>query len=129
MNEMTLQTETEVSVSKFYHYNQNNSGGSFVLDEQRGLTHHVIIEAYSADEADVRAEEIGIYFGGLGDCPCCGDRWSEQYGDEGNTVPTIYGEPIETYISSHNWMPPGKESVVHYLDGRVVWHGAFKKVS
>lgn len=62
----------------FYRFNQNNSGGSFVEDED--LTHTVFIEAGSAKEANARAENFGIYFDGCNsgiDCDCCGDRWYE----------------------------------------------------
>ena len=48
----------------FYHYSQNNSGGSFDFDQEEGITHHVVIEAESAYLADRRAESIGLYFGG-----------------------------------------------------------------
>lgn len=112
--------------SKFYEYNQNNSGGSFTLDETRGITHYVIVEAYDSDHADRLAEDIGLYFDGDGDCPCCGDRWSSSWGD-GTDTPTIYGEDVTTHISLMAWMPPGLEIVVHYLDGRKVWHGVFTK--
>ena len=112
--------------SKFFEYNQNNSGGEFVLDETRGITHYVIIEALNSGQADSLAEEIGLYFDGEGDCPCCGDRWYPSYGD-GTDIPTIYGEDVEAKVSIMAWMPPGKEIVVHYLDGRKVWHGVFTK--
>ena len=114
--------------TKFFNFSQNNSGGSFVLDEAAGITHYVIVEAVDADHANRRAEEIGLYFGGLDDCPCCGDRWSSQWDNtDGYDFPSIYGEPIDTHVTLHAWMPPGKESVVHYLDGRKEWHGVFTK--
>lgn len=114
--------------TKFYHFSQNNSGGSFDFDEQRGITHNVIVEAKDYEHANRLAEDIGIYFGGLGDCPCCGDRWYEQWDEKGDSVPSIYGEPVESQISSMAWMPPGKETVVHYLDGRRDWYGVVTKV-
>ncbi len=60
----------------FYHYSQNNSGGRFVYCPDRGISHHVIIEAVSDRAANIIAEDIGLYFDGEGDCTCCGDRWS-----------------------------------------------------
>ena len=66
----------------FYHYSQNNSGGSFDFDKKAGITHHVVIEAESAEAADRKAESIGLYFDGEGDCPCCGERWSTCWPDE-----------------------------------------------
>ena len=85
--------------TKFYHFSQNNSGGSFNISEL--LAHHVIIEAHSAEDANDRAISIGLYFNGCqdgGDCPCCGDRWYEQYDDDdGTDTPMIYDESPETY--------------------------------
>lgn len=109
----------------FYTFNQNNSGGDFDFDKVAGITHYVIIEADSADEANAKALEIGLYFDGAHDCPCCGNRWSEVWGGYGvSEVPSIYEEPIETYLAgdSMRWMEPGAEIVVHYADGRMVWH-------
>lgn len=129
MGELVVKEKSEIVTSKFFTFNQNNSGGSFTLDEDRGITHYVIIEAFSAEDANRRAEDIGLYFDGDGDCPCCGDRWYEQWGDEkGTDRPEIYGEPADSYIASFTWMPPGKEIVIHYLDKRVDWHGVFKTI-
>ena len=111
----------------FYHFNQNNSGGSFDFDENRGITHHVVIEADKASYANADAEEIGIYFNGWAaglDCDCCGDRWREVWESDGKEVPTIYGEPVQEAINSkyfYPWMEPGKEVCVHYKDGRKEW--------
>lgn len=66
---------------KYFEFSQNNSGGSFVEDENLG--EYVLIEAEDLDKAIEIAEEIGIYFNGVTDerdCPCCGDRW--YYPDE-----------------------------------------------
>ena len=125
----SITSSREISSPKFFHYSQNNSGGRFVFDEGRGITHHVIVEAVNADDANHRAEEIGLYFDGLGDCTCCGDRWYSQWDDkDGNEVPSIYGEPVASGISLVAWMPPGKETVVHYLDGRKEWFGIVTKL-
>lgn len=62
----------------FYQFRQNNSGGSFDYDDRSGLSVNVYIEAGTADEANSRAEDLGIYFDGVdngSDCSCCGDRW------------------------------------------------------
>ena len=103
----------------FYHYHQNNSGGSFDIDDNVHID--VIIEADNTKVANRKAEEIGIYFGGEGDCECCGDRWSAQYNDEsGDTVPTIYGEPVETVCSYNGmrWADDDIKAYVYYADGR-----------
>jgi len=77
----------------YYTYSQNNSGGYFDSDEN--VSEYVIIEADNAEQANERAQEIGLYFDGAGDCPCCGDRWTEQWDDgEGTKAPSIYGKSV-----------------------------------
>ena len=77
----------------WYRYHQNNSGGSHEYDPSRGTSVDVYIEADSADEANERAREIGLYFDGVDDgwdCDCCGDRWYEETypEDDGFEPPT-----------------------------------------
>ena len=43
----------------FYLFDQNNSGGSFVLNDK--LCHRLFIEADSAEEAVSIAENLGCY--------------------------------------------------------------------
>ena len=65
----------------WWHYSQNNSGGSF--DKDGGDATYV--RAPSASQANRIAKNNGIYFDGvydLQDCPCCGDRWSSARGDD-----------------------------------------------
>lgn len=60
-------------------YRQNNSGG--VWD---GPAKYILCEAKDAATADRMALEAGAYFNGCEngqDCSCCGDRWSEAWGD------------------------------------------------
>ncbi|MGW3072762.1 DUF7296 family protein [Kitasatospora sp. NPDC001132] len=105
----------------FYTYNQNNSGGGFDYDAERGISVFVIVEADSAEGADARAREIGLYFDGVedgNDCDCCGDRWSEAW--SGDQVPSIYGTPLENHRPYGTWMGDLPEAYVHYADGRVV---------
>ena len=64
----------------FYEFDQNNSGGVFITDNN--LCHRLYIEADSIDEAISKAEELGCYWDGVTkglDCPCCGDRWYQPY--------------------------------------------------
>lgn len=106
----------------FYHYSQNNSGGYFNYYPDKGISHYVIIEASSAKSADARAEGVGLYFDGSGDCQCCGNRWSKQWNDDqGKEVPSIYGTPVEEYnpktaFLGIKWID-GYETFVHYADG------------
>lgn len=102
----------------FYCFNQNNSGGSFQIDDD--VAHYVFIEAESASQANDHAESIGIYFNGCADdrdCPCCGDRWNPAWRDEGTEVPEIYGTPLNEYKDM--WTDTGEPMAhVYYADGR-----------
>ena len=109
----------------FYEFGQNNSGGSFVIDND--LTCHVIIEADNDKEANKLAEGVGVYFNGCDDnidCNCCGDRWYEQYEEEGDEVPSVYGTPVAEWAKSnkHHWAPLGHQAVVYYKDGTKRWY-------
>lgn len=131
MNEL-VPVKTGLSDPKFFEFNQNNSGGSFVYDTY--LSEYVIIEAVSSKHANELAEDIGIYFEGCissDDCPCCGDRWYPTWSDDGVKVPMMYSfeekcqVPAEEYISSFS---RGQETIrIHYLDGRIVECGIYKK--
>lgn len=107
--------------SKFFCYNQNNSGGGFDFDEKRGISCYVIIEAATAQEADDRAETIGLYFDGCDagrDCECCGDRWYTAYG-EGEDSPRVYGADVDfvDHSGRSRWMKDAEpEGYIHYLD-------------
>ena len=73
----------------FFTFNQNNSGGVFVGPE------YVIVEADSADEANMIATDHDVYFDGVHngpDCPCCGDRWYEVDDDDATEEPEIWGK-------------------------------------
>src|SRR6478735_5337089 len=113
---------------KFYAFNQNNSGGGFDFDAECGISHWVIVEAHSAEQANSIAESIGIYFNGCddgSDCPCCGDRWSSQWSDDkGFDFPSYYGDkPLRDKWENSSgygikWIE-GPEAFVHYLDGTI----------
>lgn len=67
---------------KWYEFDQNNSGGYFVVDNE--VCHTLYIEAESFDDAVEKAEELGCYWDGVDkgmDCPCCGDRWNKWNDD------------------------------------------------
>lgn len=78
------------ATTKFYQFDQNNSGGSHIVDDK--VCHRLFIEAESIDEAISKAEDLGCYWNGCetgDDCPCCGDRWYHPWNhvdlDEMNT--------------------------------------------
>lgn len=104
--------------ARFFEYHQNNSGGSFCLPAI-----YVIVEAYSASEADDRAEDLGLYFDGSGDCSCCGRRWSGAYG-KGDTEPKIYDVPVkESLKEGYDWSTPEiPNALVYTLDGKKKIH-------
>lgn len=90
MNSVTYLVKT-----KFYTFQQNNSGGSHHIDSDVDST--VIIEAINATEANRKAQDIGIYFDGCyngRDCSCCGDRWYEVDDCDGTDEPLWYSTPI-----------------------------------
>lgn len=112
----------------FFEYRQNNSGGGFDIDESVGISVLVIIEADSAEEANRKAEDIGLYFDGDGDCSCCGNRWYEVWDDsDSEPVPSYYGAPIQDveFGSGLNFKrnKTGPEAYVHFADGKVQGYG------
>ena len=86
----------EVATLKWFTFPQNNSGGSFTINDDVDI--YVIIQAHNAVEANELAQRIGIYFHGVNerfDCECCGDRWYSIWSDDdGNDVPMIYRDPV-----------------------------------
>lgn len=98
----------------FYYFSQNNSGGGF-----DSIGYGVIIEADSANHANERAEEIGIYFDGCEtdrDCPCCGNRWYRVDSSDGTERPSVYGQfhtGCGDDVTNYNLPTP-----IFYLDGR-----------
>lgn len=114
----------------FYQYRQNNSGGIFDIDEADGITVFVIVEADSTEDADRRADDIGIYFDGCDsgrDCNCCGDRWYPADESDASAEPCVYGQPVAEATNWLQWAPDGKEICVHYKDGRREWFGIGKE--
>jgi hypothetical protein len=75
----------------FFTYRQNNSGGSWEINDK--VTLYVIIEAQTAEEADERAEKIGIEF--ETGCPTCGYGWSRADHWESEKQPMIYDQCVE----------------------------------
>lgn len=80
--------------SKFYEFNQNNSGGSFDVDEN--ICHRVVIEAFNQEEAISKIKPM--IENQSESCPCCGDRWSIYYPEEVNFSEfKEKGYPVEVY--------------------------------
>jgi hypothetical protein len=104
----------------FHTFNQNNSGGAFVITDD--LAMYVIVEGANIDQIVERAQALGIYFDGCEtgeDCPCCGDRWDMPWRDELSEQPEVYGELV---VNSHvltDSLLVNEDAfgVIHYLDG------------
>lgn len=114
----------------FYLFSQNNSGGKFRFSEEDGITTYVILEAPTAQQANIDAIMLGIYFDGCDsgvDCDCCGDRWYRVTEQDAEASPTIWGELLDSFWTPRciRWMPPGKEACVHYADGKKEWFPKF----
>ena len=110
----------------FYTFSQNNSGGSFYVDHRGGISEFVIIEAESADQANERAEEIGLYFDGCDigyDCECCGDRWHQADEYDGTGNPEVYGRNPHGFRTGGNYVSfkwvEGADGYIHYANGEV----------
>lgn len=112
--------------TKFYLFRQNNSGGSFRTDDKLAI--NVFIEAHNAEEANLLANDIGIYFDGCdtgNDCSCCGDRWYPVEEDEKHQdKPMIWsddGTSTGVYLPVKEVFKNGyeDEARVHYLNGTV----------
>ena len=99
----------------FFTFSQNNSGGYFVEDEERGVNECVIVEADTAEAAIERLHEIGADVDGFWSfCSCCGERWNEWLDDDdGTESPELYNTPIEKQTAQMF----RKAAFVHYADG------------
>jgi hypothetical protein len=96
---------------KWFRFSQNNSGGSFVVNEN--VCEEVFIQATSAREAISKAEE---FCDNSDSCSCCGDRWGLWVDDsDGHDLPTVYGKTI--YEEAPSMFR--EEARLHYYDGRV----------
>lgn len=102
------------SKTKFFTFDQNNTGGRF-LDN---MPLFLIVEAIDSFQADDIAINNGVYFNGceIGlDCECCGDRWTESSNNDSSETPNIYGNPVEQFKSQWgNYV-----AKVIYLNGTV----------
>lgn len=116
MPKKTIEVET-----KFYTFNQNNSGGKFYGPV------YVIVEARNVDEANSLAEsKADVYFDGEGDCACCGYRWYtlSDY-EKGDDVPSINGTPLTDFRDKYAF--GDYNAKVYYFDGNTKYYKLDKK--
>lgn len=116
----------------FYCFDQNNSGGRFYTNHNRGISHYVIVEGDSREDIIERAQNIGLYFDGCytgRDCSCCGDRWYEPLegtNDLLSETPSIYGVDVSSGVYTVNdefgiaWITDGPEGYIHYANNEMV---------
>lgn len=122
----------------WYHYRQNNSGGSFDYDAQNGISINVYVQAAGPSEADDLAQEAGVYFDSALDCNCCGARWNRARDFcvvEQGQIPAEGEELIRDDNDSNarfvtKWLKDGQfESFVHFADGSFYGsHGKIKHI-
>jgi hypothetical protein len=111
---------------KWFEFSQNNSGGSFDVDDN--VCHRLFIEAEDEKSAFDIAESKGIYFDGVEkgiDCECCGDRWSSYCPEV--SFPLQYGigqvfSSVEEYAQhlADDWGWTIPDSRIFYHDGKIV---------
>ena len=105
-------TQTNPITLKWFHFDQNNSGGYFIVNDT--VAEDVYIQAENAEQATVRAEAILEPYSEY--CHCCGERWSYYIGDDdGYDVPTKYATPI-TNVRASTYH---KQARLHHDDGTV----------
>jgi hypothetical protein len=107
-NTLTVAQGQKVSPLKWYEYSQNNSGGWFDIRPSEGIGASVWVQARNYEEANRRAEQIGLYWDGADedgpDCSCCGDRWYEKWSEDGVTrEPYIWAEWREDSVFAHRY--------------------------
>jgi hypothetical protein len=102
--------------NKFFPFNQNNSGGSFVVSDQVG--HVVFIEAPDDDTANDIALDQSIEFNS--GCECCGNRWRMVGPNDG--IEGMFDEedgPSLQEGAGWNWNRWGRNQTAHvyFLNG------------
>lgn len=102
----------------FFTFNQNNSGGYFVEDDNAGICECVIIEADSLRAAAKMLKKIGPSVDGFDNsCSCCGKRWPlRSAGMKGDEQPLISRKPLINVVPSLL----RRRCFTHYADGKAV---------
>ena len=98
----------------FFRFHQNNSGASYVIDENIG--HLVWIEAEDHDLANEKANQIGMF--SLSYCDCCGERFysvDEYDAEEGWQAEEYEGWHRDWHRERHGELV----TIIHHADGRV----------
>lgn len=113
MVDLGMSKETVELDLKWWHFNQNNSGGYFIINDV--VSEDVFIQERSAKAARSKAESVFEDYSQY--CGCCGERWSYWIDDEdGTDEPQIYGEPISSPEAGGMFHDL---ATLHYFDGRI----------
>ena len=114
--------------TKFYLFDQNNSGGRYLDNEEDGIAKNICIEAINVDDAISRMREITYNYSDY--CTCCGERWSSWIDEEdGTDEPTKQNIPLKEYIEKeveavkNGGLDFNDNAAIHYLDGKIEWLG------
>lgn len=97
----------------FITFEQNNSGGYFMKDEN--VDEYVIIEGNNLEEildkANVIFEDYRDY------CTCCGERWNDDWKDEGDLKenPMIYGESAYEFKDGYS---DDSKAIIYRMNGK-----------
>jgi hypothetical protein len=95
---------------KWFRMHQNNSGGSYTVDDFQA--EHVFIQAATWEEAHARVWDMLDHCY----CECCGTRWSSWGPSDEGDYPILYGENV--FDKGESWCD-GDEARLHFYDGRV----------
>ena len=110
------ETTTYKENLKLFVVHQNNSGGSYCVNDFNGTGERVFVLAkdeYSA--LDLLEGKSVVYFDGVSqglDCECCGDRWwryAEEVEYENNKVVSFYSfdeayDFVVYYVKNDRWL-------------------------
>ncbi|MGL4850888.1 MAG: DUF7296 family protein [Clostridium sp.] len=94
----------------FYTYNQNNSEGYFIVNDD--VAHFIIIEANNEDEANEKMKAIVENYSDF--CPCCGERWRDRCHSK-KKYPSIWGKNL---YEEQDYFYRNDEAIIYYLDGK-----------
>ena len=110
------ETTTYKENLKLFVVRQNNSGGSFCVNDSNGTGERVFVLAKNENSVlDLLEIKSVVYFDGVSqglDCECCGDRWwrdAEEVEDENNKVVSFSSfyeayDFVVDYVKNDRWL-------------------------
>lgn len=108
--------------TKFFCSTQNDSGGYYLLNEEEGIGHYIIVEGIDKEHIRSRLEKIIENFSDY--CLCCGERWDTYILDTDlEDTPCVWNTSVEKL--KENMQGNDKIVYVHFIDGtlkKFYWH-------